>query len=245
MIYLVFGLVIILCYVTLWQPEQAFKPGWRRGLLVAVIVGYAALAALAATGEKPFFAPLFVAFPLFYSVVFRDRLRQLVSGLRRSVIGRGIVVFILLWFSEIFAALDITSYDPLGRHMLVYLGFYIGLTLVIVFCLARWRFSFPALFTIGGLWGILVERQFAGSTLLLSGNLIGFLTFASVIFPVYGFYLAAPYLLFYEEWSSGPRATRRQYLLLFIAVALIPLITWALWVALLRPFGIDTTVFVV
>jgi hypothetical protein len=245
MIYIVFGLVIVICYWALWQPERSFRRGWRRRLLWLVALGYAALAGLAATGEKPFFSPLFIVFPLLYSVLLRKGVRRLFAGLIRSRNGRYILVFALIWFSEIFAALDIASYDPLGRHMLNYVGFYIGLALVIVFFLSRWRYRFPALFTVGGLWGILVEQQFLGSKMLLSGNIIGFLIFASIVFPVYGFYLAGPYLLMYEELSENPRFSRWQYILLFIALSIVPFVTWGIWTLLLKLLGADTTVYVV
>ncbi len=245
MIYVCFGLVIILCYWALWQPERAFKRGVPRWALWFIVPGYGALSVLAATGVKPFWSLWFIVFPMLYSILLRAGVRRLMGRLILSRAGRAILLFALLWFSEIFAALDIASYDPVGRHMLVYIGFYIGLTLVVMFCLSRWRYTFPALFTIGGLWGVLVERQFAGIIMLSSGNIFGFLTFASIIFPVYGFYLAGPYLLFYEEWSANPRTSRWQNVALFIAVAVIPFVTWALWIALLTLLGLDTTVFVV
>ncbi|MEP6988706.1 MAG: hypothetical protein ABI970_24105 [Chloroflexota bacterium] len=245
MIYIIFGLVIVICYWALWQPERAFRRGARCWLLWLVVIGYTSLAALASTGEKPFFSPLFIVFPILYGVLLRGVIRRLFAGLIRSRLGRYSLVFALLWFSEIFAALDIASYDPLGRHMLIYVGFYIGLALVIVYFLSHWRFTFPALFTLGGLWGLLVEQQFLGSKMLLSGNIIGFLIFASITFPVYGFYLAGPYLLLYEELSPNPRTSRWQYILLFIALTLIPFVTWGIWTLLLKLLGADTTVYVV
>jgi len=245
LIYIIFGLVIVICYWALWQPERAFRRGWRRWLLWLVVIGYTAFAALAANGEKPFFSPLFVVFPLLYGVLLRDVVRRIFSRFMPSHIGRYVVIFLLVWFSEIFAGLDIASYDPIGRHMLVYIGFYIGLALVVTFFLTRWRFTFPALFTVSGLWGLLVEQQFLGSKMLLSGNITGFLIFASIIIPVYGFYMAGPYLLSYEEWSTNPRTSRWQYILLFIALTVIPFVTWAIWTILLKLLGADTTVYIV
>src|SRR3954468_1169252 len=100
MIYIVFGLVIVICYWALWQPERSFRRGWRRRLLWLVALGYAALAGLAATGEKPFFSPLFIVFPLLYSVLLRKGVRRLFARLIRSRNGRYILVFALIWFSE-------------------------------------------------------------------------------------------------------------------------------------------------
>lgn len=245
MLYIIFGLVIVICYWALWQPERAFKRSARRWLLWLVVISYTSLTALAATGAKPFFSPLFIVFPLLYSVLLRGIVRRLFAGVICSRLGRYSLVFALLWFSEIFAALDIASYDPLGRHMLIYVGFYIGLALVIVYCLSRWRFTFPALFTLGGLWRLLVEQQFLGSKMLLSGNIIGFLIFASITFPVYGFYLAGPYLLLYEKLTPNPHTSRWQYVLMFIALTIIPLVTWGIWTLLLKLLGADMRVYVV
>lgn len=246
MIYAAFGLVMAVCYWALRQPTQVFVRGARRWAVWAIALAYLGLTLLGAAGQQPFtFALLFIAFPLLYSVLLRGAVRRLIRGLRRSRAGQWGVVFALVWFSEVFAALDIAHYDPVGRHMIVYIGFYIGLALVIVFFQSRWRFSVPALLTLGGLWGLLVERQFAGSKMLLSGDIAGFLIFASIVFGVYGFYLAGPRLLFHEEWSANPPASRWQHLLLFVAVAVVPMLTWALWVLLLGAVGFDTTVYVV
>lgn len=245
MIYVFFGLVIIICYWALWKPERAFTGGIRRWALWLVVIGYAGLSLLATTGEKPFWSPGFIFYPLLYSVLLRGHVRRLLKGLVRSRVGQTVVVFCLLWFSEIFAGLDIASYDPLGRHMLVYIGFYVGLALVVVYFLSRWRYSVPALLTLGGLWGVLVEQQFLGSKMLVSGNISGFLIFASIVMPVYGFYLAGPYLLFYEEWNVNTRTSRWQYVMLFIAVTVIPMVTWAISTVILRALGVDTTVYIV
>lgn len=245
MIYLIFGLVILLCYWALWQPERAFGRGWRRRALWLVVAGYGLLVALAATGPQPFYSLLFIVYPLLYGVLLRRPVRALLRRVVAKPVGRFVVVFGLLWFSELFAALDIADRDPVGRHMIVYIGFYVGLALVIVWAYNHWRYSFAALFTIGGLWGVLVERQFAGTMMLASGNIPTFLVFASLIFGVYGFFLAGPYLLFYEEFSANPRRSRWQQVALFIAVAVIPLVTWALWSLLLAALGFDTTVLVV
>lgn len=246
MIYVAFGLVIVLCYWALRQPEQVFVRGVRRSVVWGIVLAYLGLTLLGAAGQEKFtFALLFIAFPLLYSVLVRGALRRLISGLKRSRVGQWLVVFLLVWCSEIFAALDIAHYDPLVRHMIVYIGFYIGLALVIVGFQSRWRFSVPALLTVGGLWGLLVERQFAGSKMLLVGDLAGFLIFGSIVFGVYGFYLAAPRLLFHEEWQGNPPASRWQHIGLFVAVSIVPLVTWALWVLLLGALGFDTTVYIV
>lgn len=239
--------IIPICYWALWKPERAFIGGWRRRALWLVVILLGLWIALAASGPQPFFSLLFIVYPLVYGVLLRYRVRALVIRASAGRIGRFLVVFVLLWLSESFAALDsaITAHDPLPRHMVNYIGFYLGLALVITLFLSRWRFTFSALFTVGGLWGVLVERQFAGASLLLSGDIVSFVVFASVIFPVYGLYLAGPFLLFHEEWSANSHTSRWRSIFLMVAVTVVPLLTWGLWIALLRLFGMDTTILVV
>jgi hypothetical protein len=237
---LLFGLVIVICYWALRQPEAAFKPGWKRRAIALAVLAYGVIVLLSAWSGSPFYSLLFVAYPLIYGVLLRRPVRALVNR-----INPVIVVFGLLWFSELFAALDIADRDPVGRHMVVYAGFYVGLALVVTFFLSRWRFTFATLFTVGGLWGVLIEQQFAGPVMLLAGDFAGFALFASLIFGVYGLYLAGPFLLFYEEWSANPNRSRLQAPLLLVAVAGVPLLTWAIWTGLLGLLGYDTTVLVV
>ena len=96
-------------------------------------------------------------------------------------------------------------------------------------------------YVIGGLWGVLIEQQFRGPSLLLSGALLDFLAFGSFIFPVYGLYLAGPRLLFQEEINTELELapSKTMYLFLFIAVSVVPLAVWGLWNGLLTAIGID------
>jgi len=245
MFYGLFGVAVLIFYWTLSQPERAFTRGLRRSVLWLVVSGYMLFILLAATGTQPFYSLLFIVYPLLYGVLLRRPVRALLLRFVRTFAGRFVLLFILLWFSELFAALDIADRDPIGRHMIVYIGFYVGLAAVLTFFLWRWRFGFIGLFTTGGLWGLLVERQFAGVNMLLSGDIFGFLTFASVILPVYGFYVAGPWLMFYEELQAHRRPQNRVYFLLFLALAIIPLITWFIATLILNALGFDTTVLVV
>ena len=90
-------------------------------------------------------------------------------------------------------------------------------------------------------WGVLVEQQFAGPKMLASGAVVQALGFGLYIFPVYGMYLAAPRLLFFEEFSRSTRTSRWQGVWLFLGIAVLPLATWLLWSALLQTFGFDRT----
>lgn len=54
------------------------------------------------------------------------------------------------------------------------------------------------------------------------------LVFVLYIFPVYGLYLTAPRLLFFEELCQASRASRWQGLWLFLGIAVLPLVSWRL-----------------
>ena len=139
-------------------------------------------------------------------------------------------VFMLLWLKEIFVALD--NGESIVLHLLTFAGFYLGVTLVI-FLFRKWSYSFLQLFTIGGLWGVLIEQDFAAAQMLLSGQLFDFLFFAGFIFSVYGFYLGGPFLLFPDAFGNGKRPSFWKSLTYFAAFVTIPLATWSLWGALL------------
>ncbi len=245
MIILFFALCIPIFYWALAQPERAFVPGWRRRSLWIITFAICALVLFAATTEQPGYSLLFVAYPILYSVLLRRRVRALFARWIGSRVGKFAFVFLLLWFSELFAAFDIADRDPVGRHMVAYIGFYVGLALIITFAIPRWRYGFSALYTIGGLWGITVERQFAGIQMLAAGDLISFFMFASLIFSVYGLYAAGPYLLLNEEWSGERPAPRWRHVLLFILLALVPLVAWGIFNLILAGLGFDVSVLVV
>lgn len=243
--FLFFALCIAIFYWALRQPERAFVPGWRRRILWLITLAICTLVLFAAATEQPGYSLLFVAYPILYGVLLRHRIRALFTRWLHARLGRFVLVFLLLWFSELFAALDIADRDPVGRHMIAYVGFYVGLALVITFALPRWRYGFAALYTVGGLWGITVERQFAGIQLLMAGDLVSFFAFASLIFSVYGLYAAGPYLLMYEEWGGARPEPRWRHLLLFVLLAVIPLVVWGIFNLVLAGLGFDVSVLVV
>jgi hypothetical protein len=98
----------------------------------------------------------------------------------------------------------------------------------IVWVYRRYRFSAQQTFCVGGLWGVLVEQQFASPKLLLAGQVAGAVGFALYIAPVYGLYLAAPRLLFFEEFNCSDRVSRWQSVWLFVTISVLPLAVWLL-----------------
>ena len=89
--------------------------------------------------------------------------------------------------------------------------------------------------------GVLIEQQFAGPKMLVSGAVVEAIGFGLYVFPVYGLYLAAPRLLFFEEFSRSNRTSRWQGIWLFLVIAVLPLAAWLLWSAILQALGFDRT----
>lgn len=135
----------------------------------------------------------------------------------------------------------------------------------IVLLYSRVRYSVLQTFVVGCLWGVLVEQQFLVPKMLASGAVVQALLFALYFAPVYGLYLAAPRLLFLEEFgrpigtlkaqgifdedldlsikefNQPTRTSRWQGAWLFVGISVVPLATWALWSLILRPTGFDRT----
>jgi hypothetical protein len=150
-----------------------------------------------------------------------------------------VVICLLLWFEETWVIVD--HFSPPLRHYVHYLGFYVGVTATIVWLYTRYRFTALQTFVVGGIWGVLVEQQFAGPKMLASGAVVQAMIFGIYVFPVYGLYLAAPRLLFFEEFSRSDRVSRWQGLWLFLTISVLPLVTWAAWSAMLQAWGFDRT----
>jgi hypothetical protein len=193
---------------------------------------------LSFTGEKSSLSEMFVAYPLIWSVLLRDRLRRLLPN-PASIWLIAVTTCVLLWFEETWVIVDHRS--PPWQHYVHYFGFYFGMTATILLLYSRYRYTALQTFVVGGLWGVLVEQQFAGPKMLFSGAVVQALGFGLYIFPVYGLYLAAPRLLFFEEFSRSGRTSRWQAVWLFLGIAVLPLAAWAFWSMILQAFGFDRT----
>ena len=170
------------------HPEECFRPGRRYWLVFTVAVVHILLALLSLTGDKSSLSEMFIAYPLIWSVLLRNRLRRLLPP-QAALWLMAVVICLLLWFEETWVIVDHRS--PPLRHYIHYFGFYLGVTATIVLLYRRYRFSVPQTFLVGGLWGVLVEQQFAGPKMLLAGKAVEAIGFALYIAPVYGLYLAA------------------------------------------------------
>jgi hypothetical protein len=220
------------------RPEETIRPGRRYWAVLAIAVVHVLLALLSLTGEKSSLSEMFVAFPLIWSVLFRDRILGLFSR-PVSVWWMATAICLLLWFEETWVIVDHGS--PPWRHYVHYFGFYFGMTATILWLYGRYRYTVLQTFVAGGLWGVLIEQQFAGPKMLVSGAVVQAIGFGLYIFPVYGLYLAAPRLLFFGEFNRSNRTSRWQGIWLFLVIAVLPLTTWLLWSAILQAFGFDRT----
>lgn len=247
-----FTLSLPMMFLLLWvfqKPEEAFVPGARRLVAGGVMLFYVfCVFSPKLAGQPLFFCALWNAWGIFYGIFMRRPIRGLLGTGTQKYWAVYVAVFLLLWFQEVFVALD----DKPGQfisHMVHFLGWYVALTLVIVllkplFCSVR------QVFTIGGVWGIFIEQRHLGIELLHGAlqrdaliphwqELWSFVAFASFIFGVYGFYLAGPALLFHEEYCRPPREHKPwKSLTLFFATWIVVVLATSLWGYLLRLLGI-------
>jgi hypothetical protein len=197
-----------------------------------VILAYLAAALLPLLEGQRFFSALFVAYPLLYVTLLRRPLRSL-FGVLPKWLGLFAAAFFLHWFEELFVVLD--DRGDIRAHLIEYAGFYLGYATTVAFLYTRWKFSFAQVFTVGGLWGVLVEQNFAGPAMLFAGlrgeagALVNFIFFASFIFIVYGLYLAGPYLLFREDLQTGRPVGWKQLMLAYVSIVVVPLAAWGAW----------------
>lgn len=238
-------LIIILLWVIVWAlywalkaPEEAFVSGKKRNVIKLIAGLFFIVALIGAVSEEHAYSLLFFTYPLAYAVLFRDRLRPVLANTPEHPARLFAVLFVLLWIQEMFVIGD--SGNPFVTHMVFYAGYYIGIGLTIVVLYRHWTYTFKQIFIIGGLWGVLVEQNFAGPAMLLSGDIITLLAFGPFIFVVYGLYLAGPYLLFYDVFSLRRQTYKRQTLILFLAIVVLPLLTWFAWSGVLDLLNIST-----
>lgn len=231
-------IVIPVLYRVFKNPSEAFLPGKKRKTVVRIALAYLLLALLPLVSNEKGFSALYITYPLLYAVLFRKQIRSFLGSHSQKVWVFFITAWLILWFDEIFAFLDMPTSGPFLVHMLSYGGYYLGYVLTMVL-FRKYAYSFAQVFTIGGLQGLLIEQQLAGVMLLLSGAIFNFLALAPMAFLGHGMILAGPYLLFYEEYKDNKRPPLWRSALFFIALSIIPLVTWFLWGETLKVLGIS------
>jgi hypothetical protein len=235
---------IALLYWAYRNPDRLERPSGKL-VIGGIILAYLAAALLPLLEGQRFFSALFVAYPLLYATLFKRPIRAL-AGLLPMGLRLFAAAFLLPFLGELFVVLDYRG--PILAHFLHYAGFYLGFAAAVAYLYPRWKFSFAQVFSIGGMWGVLVEQQFAGPKMLLSAlrgdpdALLSFFFFAFFIFLVYGLYLVGPHLLFSEDVQGGPDAGWRQVILAYLLVVVVPLAAWGLWSLGLQWIGVDLAV---
>src|SRR3989344_2118817 len=172
--------IIVLLFWVFRQPENIIIPGRKKKIVLFIALFYITLALLPfLEGKGGGFYYLFVAYPLFYAVIFRNSLRKIFQPFASRWFLLFPIIFFLLWIIEIPLS---TGYviDGVGgyknwisvwNHQVSYAGFYIGLALTILIFFRRWNYSLRQVFVVGGLWGLVIEQNFLGPQLLFSGAL--------------------------------------------------------------------------
>lgn len=240
------------------DPRAVIVRGKKRSLIVFIALLYAVIAFLPFMEGKSACYHFFVTYPLLYVLILRTFARQfLLSIFNKKFLA--VFLFSLLWVQEIPVVMDYmingtgkfvegteipivyAGIFSLGKHLIGYAGFYMGMALTIIFFYKRWQYSLRQVFTVGGFWGVLIEQQFLGPVILFSGAFLDFFFFATFVFMTYGLYLAGPYLLFYEEFQHAGQRGKGNPVFLFIAIVIIPLLTWGIWSILLGIFNIGVS----
>ena len=104
------------------RPEEMFRPGRRYWAVLAIAVVHVLLALLSLTGEKSSLSELFVAYPLIWAVLLRDRLRHLLHS-PASAWLMAVAICVLLWFEETWVIVDHHSPPCAALHPLLRLLF--------------------------------------------------------------------------------------------------------------------------
>ncbi len=213
----------------------------KRRVLQALTIAYGVAALVpmfGGTGDGMYL--FFVALPLLY-VLFQRTIRRVCSFFVQSPIYVAVPVFLLLALEETLltigyrldAIAPYTAWSGILLHLISYTGFYAGLTVVIIFFHRRYQFSAWQTLIVGGLWGILVEQQFKGPLLFMAGDFVNLFAFVPFIFLTYGLYILWPKFVFGDTLHGVVPATRLHMVYFWIAVSVIPIASWLLWVYLL------------
>ena len=115
-------------------------------------------------------------------------------------------------------------------NFILSIGVYWSLIVVWYFLLKKYKFSLRGVFLSAGIWGVVVEQDFA---VLLSFNPLIYL----YIFAVYGSFVSIPFLLVRDEFDKMPKRKegKKRYIVAFFAQC-IAYVVGALWMLLLSVF---------
>jgi len=117
----------------------------------------------------------------------------------------------------------------LGTNLILSMGLYGSLVIIWYFLLKKYKFSLIGVFFSAGIWGIVIEQDFA---VLLSFNILAYI----YIFAAYGSLVSVPFLLTKDEFEKFQRKEGNgKYIVAFFS-QFIAYIIGTLWILLLRFF---------
>lgn len=235
-------------WFALRTPERLWQGGWVRSVFWALF----AIFTFVMLGPVLFgdthtrnLYHIFFVWPLVYAILFPRFIPKIFGRLALFWWGRCIAVMLLLLPMEGVLATDFvrtgyvqeygvekfisyTSGFAVVEHLWVYVGFYLGLALVIVLFGMRRKVSASQGFLVGALWGLCVEQHFLVPQLILSGNFAALNTLVPFVALTYGWYVAGPLLIFSNsKVQSG--ASKKDLLVFFLLLLIFPIVLWLVW----------------
>lgn len=197
---LFYGIILGLIIYSLKSPKRLFDKSLERRFLLIIAAAYTllALASLINTESDKLTSLFFVSFPIFYSIVIPDKVLQLIGKVNWLKV---LVTILVLYLIEEFL-FDLSTPQNIISAEVNLIVFYLVFAVITTFLILKTKLNTLTLFIIGGIIGIIFEQKFRIFSLISAGNLISLIFYIVYVFPVYGFYLAGPKILFRNENKS-------------------------------------------
>lgn len=212
------------------REKQAKKKKGKRnwGKIIFILLG---LLPLLGASEGDFVLLTFTFFVFVW--LFQSKLKSLVKKINLSLFFKFLVLGIITGFIVEFFVfqnqLGLFSGD-FWFNLILSMGVYDSLIIVWYFLLKKYKFSLKGVFLSAGIWGVVVEQDFA---VLLSFNPFMYL----YIFAVYGSFVSIPFVLMRDEFDKKQKRKegKKRYIVAFFAQC-IAYVVGALWMLLLSVF---------
>ncbi len=206
--------------------KKRSKRNW--GKIIFIILG---LLPLLGVLEGDFVLLTFTFFVFVWLI--QSKLKPLIKKINLSLFFKFLVLGIITGFMVEFFVFQnqqgLFSGD-FWFNFLLSIGIYGSLIIVWYFLLKKYKFSLRGVFLLSGIWGVIVEQDFA---VLLSFNPFMYL----YIFAVYGSFVSIPFLLMKDEFDKKQKRKegKKRYIVAFLA-QFIAYIVGTLWMLLLSVF---------
>lgn len=200
--------------------------------IVLIVLGIIPLIGIQSGGLSLVIFSIFVLLWL-----FRVRLRALVRKIPLQLFVKFVslgIVFGLLAECLVFLDSGIGIYgksglfsDSLLFNLVLSMGIYGSLIIIWYFLSRRYKFSLIEVFLLAGIWGVVIEQDFA---VLLSLDVLAYI----YIFAVYGSIVSIPFLLVGDAFDKmRGKEDKVKYIVAFLA-QFLAYIFGSLWISLLR-----------